>query len=68
MVRHIQSSKPNNVFTVELWVDDGSCPVEQLASAGNFYLAKAAFDEATRRMPGRFILVQHGISVVLETR
>lgn len=68
MIRHFPASKPDNRFTVELWTDDETRPLEQLAVAANFHLAKAAFDEAVRRMPGKPILIRHGIRVVLESR
>ena len=67
MVRHYPSAKADNVFTVELWTRDLMRPAETLATAGNFYLAKAAFDEAVRRMPGQPILIRHGIRVVLDS-
>ena len=35
-----------NVFTVELWNDDETAVVDTLATAGNFHIARAAFDEA----------------------
>ena len=57
-----------NVFAVELWADDDSRPLETLATAGNFYIARAAYAEACLRHPGRSVLVRHGIRVVLSSR
>jgi hypothetical protein len=57
-----------NVFTVELWNDDETAVVDTLATAGNFHIARAAFDEARARHPGRPILIRHGIRIVLASR
>ncbi len=67
MVR-IKPTELTNVFVVELWSDDESRPLETLATAGNFYIARAAFAEATARHPDRPILVRHGIRVVMDSR
>lgn len=67
MVR-IKPTELTNVFAVELWNDDESRPLETLATAGNFYIARAAFTEARRRHPGKPILIRHGIRVVLTSR
>ncbi|HUG61476.1 MAG TPA: hypothetical protein VMP03_06505 [Methylomirabilota bacterium] len=67
MVR-IKASELTNVFAVELWSDDDARPLETLATAGNFYIARAAYAEARRRHPGKPILVRHGIRVVLNSR
>lgn len=67
MVR-LKATELTNVYAVELWSDDESRPLETLATAGNFYIARAAFEEARRRHPGRSILVRHGIRVVLNSR
>jgi hypothetical protein len=67
MVRN-KPTEFTNVFAVELWSDDEGRVLETLATAGNFYIAKAAFAEARRRHPGRPVLVRHGIRVVLHSR
>jgi hypothetical protein len=67
MVRN-KPSELTNVFAVELWSDDEARVLETLATAGNFYIARAAFAEARRRHPGRPVLVRHGIRVVLHSR
>jgi hypothetical protein len=67
MVR-IKNTELTNVFAVELWSDDESQVLETLATAGNFYIARAAFAEARARLPGRPILIRHGIRVVLSSR
>jgi hypothetical protein len=68
MVRHMPSSKPDNLFAVELWTDDGNSRLEVLATAGVFHLAAAAFDEAVKRYPGQRLMMRHGIRVVRDSR
>jgi hypothetical protein len=67
MVR-LKPTELTNIFAVGLWDDDETRPLETLATAGNFHIARAAFGEALRRHPGRAILVRHGIRVVLNSR
>jgi hypothetical protein len=68
MIRHVPSSKPDNLFAVELWAVDGNARLEVLATAGVYHLANAAFEEAVRRYPGQRLMMRHGIRVVLDSR
>lgn len=67
MVRYIQSPKPDNIFAVEAWSADGNRLEETLATAGNLFLARAAFAEALRRYPERRILLRLATRVVADS-
>lgn len=66
-MRTLPSSKAQNLFSVELWSDDGEQILETLATAGNFLLARAAYDEAVRRYPRKRLMVRHAARVVIDS-
>ena len=45
-------------YSVELW-DDNDSHVGLIALTGDYRVAKAAFDEAVKRRPGRIVTLRH---------
>jgi hypothetical protein len=63
-----RSPATEHPFTIELWDDRHLCIVEIAATAQNFGLARAAFDEAVKRYPDRLVTVSAGTRLVLRSR
>ena len=55
-------------FSVELW-DDSDTHIEQLiALTGDYGVARAAYEEAIRRRPGRIITLRQKTRVLADSR
>lgn len=60
--------KVSHDYKVEEWDDGHSRPVEILATAGNFYVAKAAYGEAVTQYPNRPIYLRQGARVLARSQ
>ena len=49
-------------YSVELWDDADSHVEEQIALTGDYRVARAAFDEAVKRRPGRDVATEDSIA------
>ncbi len=55
-------------FRLETWSDDDARVDELVALAADFYVARAAFEEAVRRRPGRVVTLRQGARVLRDSR
>jgi hypothetical protein len=55
-------------YSVELWDDADSHVEELIALTGDYRVAKAAFDEAMKRRPGRIITLRQKARLLADSR
>ena len=55
-------------YSVELWDDNDSHVEELIALTGDYRVAKAAFDEAVKRRPGRIVTLRHKTRLLADSR
>lgn len=67
MVRHVATSRPENVFAVEVWSGGGMRLEETLARTGHLYIVCAAYYEARRLYPERRIMIRLAARVVVDS-
>jgi hypothetical protein len=55
-------------FRIEVWDDQDACVEELIALIGDHGVARAAFDEAVRRRPGRNVTLRQKSRVLTESK
>ena len=55
-------------YSVELWDDADSHVEELIALAGDFNVARAAFDEAVKRRPGQIVTLRQKTRLLADSR
>jgi hypothetical protein len=55
-------------FSVELWDDSDSHVEELIALTGDFRVARAAYEEAVKRRPGRIITLRQQTRLLADSR
>jgi hypothetical protein len=55
-------------YSVELWDDEDRHVEELIALTGDYRVAKAAFDEAVKRRPGRIITLREKTRLLADSR
>jgi hypothetical protein len=55
-------------YSVELWDDADSHVEELIALTGDYRVARAAFDEAVKRRPGRIITLRQKARLLADSR
>jgi hypothetical protein len=55
-------------YSVELWDDDDSHVEELIALTGDYRVARAAFDEAVKRRPGRTVTLRQKTRLLADSR
>ena len=71
MFSHIEMAmgRPYDLpYSVELWDDADSHVEELIALTGDYRVARAAFDEAVRRRPGRIATVRQKTRLLADSR
>jgi len=53
-------------YSVELW-DNANSHVEEIALTGDYGVARAAFDEAVRRRPGRIVTLRQKTKLLADS-
>jgi hypothetical protein len=57
-----------NADSVELWDDSDSHVEELIALTGDYRVARAAFDEAVKRRPGRIVTLRQKTRLLADSR
>ena len=66
---HMASGHPVDLpFSVELWDEKDTHVEELIALTGDYGVARAAYEEAIRRRPGRIITLRQKTRVLAESR
>jgi len=61
--------RPFNLpYSVELWDDTDSHVEELIALTGDYRVARAAFDEAVKRRPGRIVTLRQKARLLADSR
>jgi hypothetical protein len=55
-------------YSVELWDDAESHVEELIALTGDYRVARAAFDEAVKRRPGRIVTLRQKTRLLADSR
>jgi hypothetical protein len=55
-------------YSVELWDDNDSHVKELIALTGDYRVARAAFDEAVKRRPGRIVTIRQKTRLLADSR
>ena len=55
-------------YSVELWDDTDSHVEELIALTGDYRVARAAFDEAVKRQPGRIVTLRQKTRLLADSR
>jgi hypothetical protein len=55
-------------FSVELWDENDKHVEELIALTGDYAVARAAYDEAIRRRPGRIVTLRQKTRVLADSR
>jgi hypothetical protein len=55
-------------YSVEQWDDQDSCVEELIALTGDYRVARAAFEEAVKRRPGRVITLRQKTRLLADSR
>jgi hypothetical protein len=55
-------------YSVELWDDADSHVEELIALTGDYRVARAAFDEAVKRRPGRIVTLRQKTRLLADSR
>ena len=55
-------------YSVELWDDADSHVEEVIALTGDYRVARAAFDEAVKRRPGRIVTLRQKTRLLADSR
>jgi hypothetical protein len=55
-------------YSVELWDDEDRHVEELIALTGDYRVARAAFDEAVKRRPGRIITLRQKTRLLADSR
>ena len=56
------------LYSVELWDDADSHVEELIALTGDYRVARAAFDEAVKRRPGRIVMLRQKTRLLADSR
>jgi hypothetical protein len=55
-------------YMVELWDDDDSHVEELIALTGDYRVARAAYEEAVKRRPGRIVTLRQKTRLLADSR
>ena len=55
-------------YSVELWDDDDSHVEELIALTGDYRVARAAYEEAVKRRPGRIVTLRQKTRLLADSR
>jgi hypothetical protein len=55
-------------YSVELWDDNDSHVEELIALTGDYRVARAAFEEAVKRRPGRIVTLRQTTRLLADSR